>query len=364
MDLYILDDLLRRETVIDRYETLIWTERFSAFGDFKFIIHSTLKNRQLFSAGTRLALNESQRVMVVETVENKDDSEGRSILTISGRSLEALLEDRVARHTFDNLEIAPRWPLLGTPGYLARAIFKRICVEGLLHAYDIIPFIQEGTILPADTIPEPTEVLQRELEPMTLYAAIQGICNEYGLGFCLIRNLDESELYFDVYSGSDRTSAQSTLPAVIFSPELDSLTNVSEMDSIESFKNVAYVFSPSGSTAVYPLGVEEKAGFERRALLVEVDNVREFAGENNLSVLNILQRRGREALINHRRVTAFDGEIPKSGYRYGIDYRLGDVVEMRKSDDASTYMRVTEQIFVSDAEGDRSYPTLAAIDLS
>jgi hypothetical protein len=40
------------------------------------------------------------------------------------------------------------------------------------------------------------------------------------------------------------------------------------------------------------------------------------------------------------------------------DYRLGDLVEMRNGDKATTHRRVTEQIFVSDSQGDRSYPTL------
>lgn len=41
-----------------------------------------------------------------------------------------------------------------------------------------------------------------------------------------------------------------------------------------------------------------------------------------------------------------------------MHYELGDIVEMRDNDGAGNYMRVTEQIFVHDSEGERSYPTL------
>ncbi len=360
MDLYILDDLLRRVTVIDQFESLIWTERFTALGDFEFTIQSTYANRNLFKTGTWLAIEESYRVMVVETIEDKDDSEGQSMLTISGRSLESILEDRVARHSFATLDLSPRWALTGTPGYLARAIFKYICIDGLLDDQDIIPFIQPGALLPVGNIPEPTEVLNLELELMSLYAAMRDLCDGYGLGFALLRGPDNSRLHFDVYAGSERTGRQQTLPPVIFSPELDSLSNVAHLISTEAHKNVAYVFSPTGSIIVYPLGVDpNKPGFERRILLVKVDNVRANDNENNLSTTDVLRRRGREALINYRKVEAFDGEITKTQYKYGVDYNLGDLVEMRKSDDVIKYMRVTEQIFISDAEGDRSYPTLS-----
>src|SRR5690606_17136547 len=68
---------------------------------------------------------------------------------------------------------------------------------------------------------------------------------------------------------------------------------------------------------------------------------------------------GKEALAEHRVIIAFDGEIPQFGsYIYGVDYSLGDLVEQRNSDGLATNMRVTEQIFISDQQGFRSYPTL------
>lgn len=360
MELYILDSFLRRIEVIDRFESLIWSERFSALGDFQIVIESTKKNRDLFLEGTRLSLTESQRVMVVETILDKIDDDGRAMLTLSGRSLEAIMEDRVARPNMQGLDASPRWALSGTPGEIVRFIFKRICQDGILDQRDKIPFITTGSVFPSNTIPEPEDEIKVELEPDTLLNSVSSMCNAYGLGFALARGQDTSKLYFQVYSGSNRTSSQTNLPAVIFSPELDSLTNVSELVSIEAYKNVAYVLANTGTAIVYADGIDPTdAGFERRVLMVKVDNVTPTADEEGLSLTDLLQKRGRDALDEHRRIAAFDGEIPTSGYKYGIDYRLGDVVEMRKNTGATNYMRVTEQIFVSDGEGDRSYPTLA-----
>lgn len=358
MDLYILDDLFRRIDIVDRFESLIWTERFALQGDFQFSIHSTPANRALFPEGTLLGLNESKRVMIVETIEDK--STDQEMLKISGRSLEAILEDRIARDTLSSLEFVPRWPIVGTPGEIIRKVFRSICIVGALDKRDIIPFIKEGSIFTPDTILEPKDSVYLELEPDTLYATIRDLCAAYGLGFALVRNEDKSELYFTVYAGSDRTSVQRNFAPVIFSPELDTLANVSELVSMASYKNVAYVYSPSGVAVVYAPGADPSAaGFKRRVLLVKVDTVTPTDDEEGLTIEEILQKRGYDALLEHRRVSAFDGEIPKSGYKYGIDYNLGDVVEMRTRSGDTNYMRVTEQIFVSDAEGDRSYPTLA-----
>lgn len=360
MDLYVLDDLLRRTEVIDRFESLIWTERFDAYGDFQLVTNSSPELRDLLYEGARLAINESKRVMVVETIEDKDDSEGRSILTVSGRSLEAILDDRIARDTNINLTSAPRWVVIGTPGDIIRQVFKNSCVDGILDPHDIIPFVTPGTIYPPDNIQEPPNSIYLELEIDTVYNTIRNLCTANGLGFCLVRDGDTSQLHFFVYSGNLRTSVQHTLPPVIFSPGLDSLTNISELVSIETEKNVAYVVSPEDTVVVFADGDATTAtGFTRRVLLVKVDSITPSASETGLTNAEILQRRGKEALNQHKRVSAFDGEIPKSGHKYEVDYKLGDVVEIRKSDGIGKYMRVTEQIFVSDAEGDRSYPTLA-----
>ena len=98
-------------------------------------------------------------------------------------------------------------------------------------------------------------------------------------------------------------------------------------------------------------------GFDRHVLIVNANDIELAAG----SALDAaLIQRGKEALAEHREIQALDGEIRQnSQYKYGVDYYLGDLVEMRNTDGIANQMRVTEQIFVSDKEGERTYPTLA-----
>lgn len=357
MEVYILDDFLRRTAVIDLYESLIWTDRYADKGDFELVVPSLNQHRRLLVPGTQLALTDSDRVMTIETADIKTDQEGRTLLTATGVSLEQMLEDRIATDGVSWMTPGGKWVVTGTPGNVCRDIFKQICIDGILNIGDIIPFIQQGAYYPAGSIPETAQQFAFEIPLGTLYKAVQDICKMYDLGFRLVRAGDTSKLHFEIYTGDDRTTQQSVRTPVIFSPDLDNLQNVSEMQSISGSKNMAYVFGKTTSLIVYGNdATQDTTGFDRRILHVDATDIEET---DPVLLDALLNQRGVEALAGHRPLSAFDGEINQhSKYKYMRDYRLGDLIEMRNSDGATNHMRVTEQIFVSDVQGDRSYPTL------
>jgi len=356
MEVYILDSLLRRYQVVDKFESLIWTERWQDAGDFELVLISNLETRSQFTVGTHLAINQSYRVMTVETIENSTDSDGMLMLNIKGRSLEAILEDRVAKDTMSNLTTDPVWTLTGTPATIARTMFNDICVSGNLDIKDKIPFITAGTIYPASTIPEFATSITVGIKPTILYDAIKELCDHYDLGFRLVRNFDTSQLYFNIYAGNDRTTGQVVLPPVVFALGFDNLQDITEFITIDQSKNVAYVFSEFGSVVVYPDDVDpDIEGFERRVLLVQDNDIT----ADTVNIPAALIQKGKEELAKRRGSSVLDGELNQnSSYIYGIDYDLGDLVEMRNADGVVSKQRVTEQIFTCDGEGERAYPTL------
>jgi len=358
MYLLVLDDNFDVKELVDTYESLIWTERYSAVGDFELRIKSDRGTRALLPVGTRLAIDVSDRVMEIETVENSIDDEGISVLKIKGRSLEKWMFDRATTQAYESG--APgviSYDITNTPGDIARAVFDGACRYNSVIPEDNFPFLVEGSLYSPGTIAEPTEIITVTITPETVYDFIKKLCDVYNLGFRLVRDKYTSLLYFDIYTGHDRTTQQSTNEVVIFSQSLENLSSPTDLTSIANQKNIAYVFSENGSMIVYAdSSVSSSEGFSRRVLVVKADDISEPAG----ATLNaLLTQRGKEALAEHRPILAFDGEVPQFGsYIYGQDYALGDLVEMQNSDGVSTNMRVTEQIFVSDAEGERAYPTL------
>jgi hypothetical protein len=358
MELYILDNQLRRVQVIDKFESLIWTERFNSVGDFQLTVHATNDTRKTFMQGIRFAMNESKYVMEIETVEDSTDDEGRATLKIIGPSLEYLMQQRIARYALaDDLDI--KWISTDVPAAIAREIFHHICVVGTLNANDTIPYINEGSsgIFPVDTTPEPSDIIDYEMDPMTVYDAVKKLCDVYDMGFRLFRNYDLSELWFDIYMGSDRTSQQLDYPAVIFSSDLDNLKNTSQVATNANYKNVAIVISPVGTRVVYSTDVDSSvSGFDRRVMVVTANDITDVVPATANARMD---QRGTEELAKAKKFSGFDGELTSNGqYRYGRDYFLGDLVELRSVVTGKSIMQVTEQIFVSDKEGDRSYPTL------
>lgn len=368
MEVYALDSLFRRIEVVDRFESMIWTERWSDIGEFELQLQSTQGNRKLFKTGTRLAITESNRVMTVETAESSSDTDGKRLLKVKGRSLEAMLDDRLAVGTMAGYTPMTEWMLQGKATDIVRTMFTAICVDGQLHPSDVIPFITMGqTLYPPDTIPESPEEVIVHQKPATLYKAMKDVADIYDFGFRLYRNGDASQLFFNVFTGSDRTLQQDSLTPVVFSQELQNLMNTTEFNTIEKTKNVAYVLWEHPDThvmyreVVYAPEVDPSnmTGFDRRVTYVSGEIQDDDKGDDAL-ISAALIRQGLDELAKNRAFTGFDGEISQyAQYKYDKDYFLGDMVVMQDTNGLRNNMRVTEQIFVSDHEGDRSYPTLS-----
>ena len=360
MELYLLDVLYRKEHLFDRFESLIWTERFSSFGDFKLIIESTPRTRSLFKSGALLGLSESYRMMIAESVEDKTDDDGRRVLEVQGPSVEAFLKHRVAARTVSLTDPTPvaNWTITKPPADVVREIVQTSIKLAPIDGFDSISFLRDTSerFSPQENVLEPPDPITTKVLPAPLYDVVKEICDSWQMGFRFVKPHSGAALYFEVYCGNNRTSGQSSRTPVVFSPELDNLQNTTSLQNIENAKNIAYVFSPAGFEIVRPESVDPYSfGFERRVLMVSADDVE--AGTPNAS--QILRQRGYEALAQAKAINAFDGEINQnSRYIYGVDYSVGDLVEIRNIDGVANQMRVTEQIFVSDREGDRSYPTL------
>jgi Siphovirus ReqiPepy6 Gp37-like protein len=357
MEWYTLDDSLRRDVIIEDFQSFIWTERYWTWGDFQIVTSSTHKNRSLLKTGTMLGMKESNRVMIVESVNDTIDTDGKQFLTVTGRSFEKILDDRIAVDLIAGLDQITPWSIQGTPAYIANYLFDIICVQFHLSPNDLIPFYTPGNLLPAGTIPPVPDVVTLEIDPGSLYTAIQQICETYWLGFRFVKDGDSGDIYFDIYTGFDCTTAQSVRPAVIFSLDLESIDKTTTLESIAGFKNVAYVFGKNDATVVLADGwTGAISGFDRKILYVDASNLDDPAGA---TLTRKLTNRGKRELRKYRSIYAVDGEVSQyQDYIYDQDYRLGDMVETRNPDGFAGYMIVIEQIFISDSEGDRSYPTL------
>lgn len=209
------------------------------------------------------------------------------------------------------------------------------------------------------TLEFPTGSTLYEVDVDQTIKLFKDFCQSYGLGFSLtIKQLTSATrtFYFGIYKGTDRTTNQTAVKPVIFSKDFENLTNTSEIKSIAQYKNVCVVSSAQGSVVVYADGINESQmqGKELRVLSLKITDL-----NGVVDVPAYLHSCGVNALAQQQLVYALDGEISQySQYVYRTDYFLGDIVEMRGSNGSSNTMMVTEQTFVQDNNGFRSYPTL------
>jgi hypothetical protein len=371
MEVYILDSTYRRIEVVDRFKSLIWTERWDDIGDATIQLPSSSSAKALFTPDTKLGLKESVRVMTVETAEDTVDDEGRKIFQVTARSLEKITEDRFLVSTFAGFNLLPYYFVNNDPPAEAmRQMFDSICYVANVHPNDIIPYyVPDQNLFPADNIAAPATLITQNLDADSLYAGLRSYSQIWDLGWRLYRNYDNQQLFFNVYTGSNRTVRQSVLPAVVFSPGMENLHNTNELATVKGSKNVAYVFAETSNNPdpaddgfrylnVYAPGVDPTvSGLDRQAMFVKMGTIDASAVAN---VSTEMTRAGLDALAKARAFRAFDGEVTQdTGYQYQKDYYLGDLVTMQNEHGYMNDMRVTEQILVSDENGDRSYPTLS-----
>lgn len=366
MDIYILDDDFRRVDVIDVYDTMIWVDKSREEGTLELVVPWSAKNERRLVRETLLSIDDSHDVMEIQEVSIEDNEDNERIITVNGLGSDRILKQRIAKEQLGNKvkppEVAdadfdPGWVLSGHPADICRTIFTKICRDGVLSPLDVIQPFKTTSPYPAGTTPEPTGTAEVSFTTGNVYEVISQICETYEMGFRLGVDTTTREFFFEIFMGSDRTTSQTTLPAVVFSPQLENLVSTKEYMTMEDYFNVCYVISEDfGTTIVVDPNSDPTAkNFKRRVTSIDLGKIADDISDKAAYA----QAMGLQALADAHPLHALDGEIPTVvKYKYNQDYFLMDLVELRSEDGIVNYMRVTENTIVSDIDGTRSYPTL------
>jgi len=208
-----------------------------------------------------------------------------------------------------------------------------------------------------------------------VYDALKQIANTYEVGMKLILSAsyyDHYVLQFITYKGADRTSTQAVNPVIRFSQEMDSFTNIHDLESITDNRNFMYVFAPSGVTPAlitnagfsssYPGAPAQ--GFDLKVGETVGANISDdVLGGSSAVLVNLLNQQAASEIQNRKVVQLVDGEIIQiQGIKYGTNFFMGDVVEVEGNTGVLQKARITEYIRSQDSAGERAYPALSMID--
>lgn len=372
MEPYTLDRNFLKQDIVDNFGSIIWTERYYGDSEVELVVPPTSDMIQKLPVGTFLGLEGSDEIMILETIEPLEDK-----LKVSGISLLSWLNNRFVRASAAHED--RYWYISGgPPGFVLWYIVENMCVEGS-------PYL-DGTINTGVSNPELLAIPGLGLNDYDVsgdniaigvpygpvYNALKEIATTYEVGMQITLDSVTDTSYslgFRSYRGLDHSSNQTENPVVRFSPEMESFTNIKELQSIAALKTLVYAFAPGNpdglatTPGVSSLTGPEYTGFDLRALLVFADDITtDMVGASSANLVNVLNSRAQDALTTNSFVQAVDGEIvPESQFKYGIHYNLGDIIEVQGNSGIVQTARITEYIRAQDASGEKAYPTVSMI---
>ena len=352
MDLLVLDTNLDAVSVVDVYESFIWTERYYEYGDFELytamrdgVLDNLKKDYYIWKRGT-------DRAMIVEDIRINSDIELGNHITVTGRSLESILERRVI------------WGLLTLSGNFQEAI------KTLLTECIISPSKEErkisNFIFKESTDPLITELtIEAQYTGDNLYEVVKKLCEERNIGFKVTLNNDK-QFVFELYAGVNRSYDQNVTPYVVFSPQFDNIVNSNYYETSSNYKNVALIGGEGEGSARTYAAIGDISGMDRRELFVDARDISSNVSEDVTLTAEeydaLLIQRGNEHMAEYTELISFEGQVESTiMYKYGEDFFNGDIVQIANEYGHGAKARILEVMTSENEEGTSVFPTFKTI---
>lgn len=375
MELYTMTSKFLPKDRVNEFTSAIWTERYFTAGDVQLVVPPTPKMIEMLKPGTFLWRRGGMELMELKNHQIKD-----GLLTVTGESVLKFLNERVA--WFKNTEMdgtdltVPRTAELTSDVLTAGQLISQAVDDTVISATPFTSYWSDANIewfeddfpgLILGPIDDNGSVERFSVPQGPLYDGIQRLAQDEGIGLKLYlysASYDSGFVFkFATYRGKDRTSDQSVHTMVRLTPKMDALTDVEELRSIAQYKNVIYVNYKNVVSLHYISGLPvTPAGFTRRVMMVDAPDIY-IDPLDTAKVAAFRIQTAKNAFAQNIYVEAVDGNVSsKIPYTYGVDFGLGDVIELQGFTQIFSKARVTEYIYSQDQFGEQEYPTLSVLD--
>lgn len=381
MQLFVLDKSFEVVSLCDTFSSLIWTERYSGYGDFELYLPASIENINMFPRGFYLSLIEPpvydkngkkievrNDVMIVEKTELSTDLEEGDRLVVSGRSLESLLLRRVIPKKVKYESADPR------------EIIKTILNENIIDPSEPARKIHNFKIaMDSSQRPDTKDKRTYEFDGDYVYDAIKTICDDYDWGFSLDLKTDDnwrtSYLAFSTVYGIDRSYEQTKNPYMVFSPRFDNLVSSDTIEDDTEFYNSAYVASTEETKdnktrrlIKYVPNNSGRSEWDIRETFYTNSDAKLNDGNNNprpdSDIYSELEKYGKDELKTQKSNDSFNAEIALlNSVQYHRDYDIGDLIQFDNVYGVNRTARITEYVRNEDDNGYREYPTFTPLSV-
>jgi len=350
----VYDSTWKYIDVIDLYESLIWVDRFNEYGDFELYNDVELGMLELLETEHFVSILDSDRQMIIEDIGIETDEENGNKMIFKGRSLDTIIERRII------------WGQKVLTGNFQNGI-KTLLNENLIAPTDtnrrIDDFIFEDSTDPAVT----GLTVDAQYYGDNLYEAIAELCKSKNIGFKVTRENDK--YVFRLYAGADRSYDQLVNPTIEFSENFDNLLDTSYLKSTKPDKNVGLTAGEGDGSARLTAEVSKNgqtySGMARREAFIDSSTISRTTDGGELTEAEYIEQMKQKAveyLAEQKFIESFDGQIETTAqYVYGVDYYMGDVMQIANEYGMEAKSRVTEMIISHDDTGYAIYPTFEKI---
>lgn len=354
MDIYVLDKNFNKLRVVDGYTSVLWIDRFNKPGEIEIYMRADVNLVKDLTAGNYLMQKNSEHVCKIEGLKIETSDEDGNFYTITGRSLESILDRRIVwnQTTFTNANLQ---------NAVQRLLNENI-INPSIPARRIPNFIFETNTDPAIT----SLTLTAQYTGDNLLDVLQDICEEKKIGFKVTLNTN-NQFVFKLYTGKDRSYDQTTNTYVVFSPDFDNIINTNYYESDVVYKNVTLVAGEGEGADRKTYVVGTTSGLERREMYTDARDIQSTDENQNpipiVTYNEMLRQRGLEKLTECKKDKDFDGQVESfKMFIYERDFYMGDIVQIKNEYGLEGPARVIEYVMSENVEnGLEYYPTFEAI---
>jgi len=394
LDLYTMNENFIPDKVVDEFSSVVWTERYSAAGEVQLVVPAFPEYIEMLQEGTYLGMAGTREVMELQT-----QSIDSGVLTVIGRTLLSFLDQRIHWvKTTDSDQPIGDLTITAKLGELIADRVTKMVITPANFSPNTAPWSNLNLDWERDKIPrlelgdvDHSGTDQRWTVPVgPLYTVLAELAAKDGLGMSLYLESADAVLgyvlKFITYRGIDRTSTQTVVPLIRLTPDLETMSDLKEVRSIDGYKNVVYVVYNKALSMHYEDPANIPEGLARRVMVTDAEGEplgRKVTGTGYLGgnyyggsytyitapgpleIAAFREQNAKDALANHNYIRALDGQVSQQNeYKFGTDYGMGDIIELEGLTGTINKARITEYIRSQDNTGVREYPTLSVIGTS
>lgn len=342
---------------LDSFESLVWNERFNSPGDFELVVDASLDTLNDLQIDNYLEILDSDKTMIIESFGADTDNESGNYIKFKGRTLESILDRRIV------------WNQTSFSGNVQNGI-KRLITENIINPSDstrrIPNFIFEDS---TDSAITSLRIEETQFTGDNLLEVVEAICAVCSIGFKIIRR--GIQFVFKLIAGKDRSTAQTVLPQVVFSPKNDNLYSAKRSVNKQNYKNVVLVAGEGEGAARKKASYGSVSGLDRRELFVDARDISSNEGmEDEIPASQYTQmliERGKSKLTDYIIEQEIESEADTTAgamFEFQRDYFMGDIVEIESVLGERSLSRVVEMTRVYSGSETSTYPIFEQIQIA